>query len=116
MAVDVTVVNQSCPSHANKSISEVTDWKERMKMEHYRMADDMNDVELIPFVVTTTGVLGKMAEAFIQRINSLTDSVVFNSKLRKSISFVVYKNNCRAIKSFLDIVFKRSSRINFIGN
>ena len=115
IAVDVTVINQSCPTHINKTISEVTEWKERLKLDHYRLADDMDGVELIPFVVTTTGILGKMAENFISRLNSLTGSDVFNSKLRRSIAFVVYKNNSKAIKSFNDHVYNRSiNRLNSI--
>ena len=93
----------------------MTEWKERLKMDHYRLADDMDGVELIPFVVTTTGILGKMAENFISRLNSLTESDVFNSKLRRSIAFVVYKNNSMAIKSFIDHVYNRSiNRLNRI--
>ena len=63
--IDVSIVNQSCKSNCNKSIETVLRAREVLKENHYnQVTDPFGFDRLVPFVLSTSGVLGEKAKIF----------------------------------------------------
>jgi hypothetical protein len=103
--IDVSIVNQSCKSNCNKSIEAVLRAREVLKENHYnQVTDHFGFDRLVPFVLSTSGVLGEKAKIFLTEtlIPRLDPSgeIGFVRKLMRSIAFTLYNHICLETLSY----------------
>ena len=96
LLIDVAVINPLCSTHLPKLISEgvgaAATAYEKTKERTYRDID-FDKYEFLPFIVETTGGLGKAAHGFCKELKSRRDSLNCNNGDTASLQSNVTRKN-----------------------
>lgn len=96
--IDYRVVNLDSKSYINKKPEKVLAQAERDKNKKYRESCLAQRRDFVPFVVSTTGLLGKEANIFLKRLAG-----VLATKHNKEYSAV-----CGYVKAYVSVAIARS--------
>ena len=96
--IDVCVVNLASKSYRNKKPANVLAQAERDKNRQYLAACREQRREFIPFVVSTTGLVGKQGQLVLKRLAS-----ILSKKHKKEYSAV-----CGYVKAYISVAIARS--------
>ena len=96
--IDFRVVNLDSKSYRNKKPEKVLEQAEREKNKKYLEACRAQRRDFVPFVVSTTGLIGKEGQFFLKRL-----AIVLAQKHKKEYSAV-----CGYVKAYVSVAIARS--------